>query len=181
MKSVAIVIVVSACTLGCKDIAEGLKTDAEEAVSTAVHHARAVSGELQEAKREFEDAKDELAQAKRKLEEAKGGLASDLEAFKFRINRDLETLTGKLDRLQRDAVNAPANAKQALSEQAASLEARKEALQAKTSALGQRAGEELAEAKTELANAVASLRRDIDQALEELGNNTNHSTTWVAP
>lgn len=181
MKYVAIVVAVSACTLGCKAPPQWLRTDSDEAVSNAVQRARAAdqaraaSEELEESNRELEDAKREFEYAKHKLEEAKEEVASDLETFTTKTNRELDTLAAKLDRLQRDAVNAPANAKQALSEQAASLEARREALLTKTKALGQRAGEELAKAKADVANAVASLRGDVDQALEELGNNTHNT------
>jgi hypothetical protein len=143
------------CAFGCNNTSEGLRADADEALETAVNQMRAAGEGLNDAKR---------------------GLDNDVKVFTTKTNSQLDTLAAKIDRLQREAVTAPANAKQALSEQAASLEARKEALEAKTNALGQRAGEEWSEAKSEVTDAVANLGRDIDKALDELGDNVREAT-----
>jgi hypothetical protein len=140
---------------GCNNTSEGLKADADEAIATAVGKMRAAGDGLNDAKR---------------------GLDNDVKVFTSKTNSQLDTLAAKIDRLQREAVSAPANAKQALSEQAASLEARKKALEAKTNALGDRAGEEWSQAKTEVSDAVTSLGRDIDRALDELGDNVREAT-----
>lgn len=155
MKTLTILMVASIYAGGCQNTSEGLKADADQVLSTAVHQMRAAGEEIDEAKR---------------------GLDNDVKVFTTKTNTELDTLAAKIDRLQREAVSAPANAKQALSEQAASLEARRDVLHAKANALSQSAGQEWSEAKTELSNAVANLGRDIDHALDELGNGVREAT-----
>lgn len=155
MRTITISLLASVGALGCNNTADGLKADANQVITTAVHQVRAAGEGLDDAKR---------------------GLDNDVKVFTAKTNSQLDQLAAKIDRLQRDAVNAPANAKQALSEQAASLEARKDALEAKTNAIGERAGEEWSAAKVEVSDAVANLGRDIDRALDELGDDVREAT-----
>lgn len=155
MRTLTVALTASLGILGCNNTSEGIKADANQALSTAVQQIRAAGEDLSDAKR---------------------GLDNDVKVFTTKTNSQLDVLAAKIDRLQREAVNAPANAKQALSERAASLEARKEALQAKANASSERAGEEWSQAKTELSDSVASLGRDIDRALDELGDDVRKAT-----
>lgn len=155
MKLITITMVASVYALGCENTAEGIKSDADQAISTAIHQARAAGQDLDYAKR---------------------SLDNDVSVFTAKTNTELDALAIKLERLRREAASAPANAQQALSERAAALEARKQALGAKAEELSSKASGEWVDAKLELSDAVATLGRDVDHALDELGNSVRNAT-----
>lgn len=155
MKLITISMMASVCALGCDKTAQGIKDDANQAITTSVNQARAAGQELDYAKR---------------------SLDNDVSLFMTKTNTELDAMAIKLERLRREAVKAPANAQQALSEQAAALETRKQALEAKAGELGGKANEEWLNAKLELSDALATLGRDIDHALDELGNSVRNAT-----
>ncbi len=141
--------------MGCDNTTRGLETDAEEAVATAVHHAQAAREELDDAKR---------------------GAGNELDAFVAKTNVQLDALAAKIDRLGKRAEEAPAQTRQALKEQAAVLEAREQQLKAKAQSLNQRANSGWETAKQELSDAVGELGRDIDQGLDQLGDDVREAT-----
>lgn len=155
MKLITISLLTSVCALGCDNTAQGIRDDAEQAITTAVHQARTAGQELEYAKR---------------------SLDNDVNLFITKTNTELDGLSVKLERLRREAAKAPANAQQALSEQAAVLETRKHALETKIDEFSGKASDEWSNAKTEMSDAVATLGRDIDHALDELGNSARNAT-----
>lgn len=155
MKFITISMLASACSLGCDNTAQGIKDDAEQAITTAVYQARAAGQDVDYAKRPFDN---------------------DVSVFTAKTNTELDAMAIKLERLRREAAAAPANAQQALSEQAAALETRKRALEAKADELRGKASGEWVNAKLELADALAALGRDVDHALDELGNSVRNAT-----
>lgn len=155
MKTLALLFVLGATAFGCKNTREGLEADADEVLSTAVNHAKAAGEELKAAKRSLE---------------------SDVQAFKANTNVQLDDLNAKLTKLKREAAAAPDGAKQELNARARALEARRDALQSKANAIGEKAGEEWNGAKAEVSEAVTKLGRDIDDALDELGDDVRKAT-----
>lgn len=122
-------------------------------------------------------AKQDVADFDRQTQEAASEVAGDVQAFKSETQKELDEIGAEIEQLERSADEQTEEAKREARAQAEALRQRRLQLSARLREVMGQAQSEWKATKVDLKTSVAELGKDVDRALDRLGDAVVETTT----